>query len=106
MNQDSDIAGEAFRIGASAYLLKNSGASELQKAIQEVLRGGTYVTPQTREGIQKTFIRDPQATADAILKCWERIRQGRKPEVTDLHQKLSFETFAETFIRQLSMLGL
>src|SRR6267378_3810262 len=38
MNQDSDIAGEAFRIGASAYLLKNSGASELQKAIQEVLQ--------------------------------------------------------------------
>jgi DNA-binding NarL/FixJ family response regulator len=62
MNQDSDVAGEAFRIGATAYLLKNSEASELHKAIQEVLRGGTYVTRQTRQDIQKTFIRDPQAT--------------------------------------------
>jgi DNA-binding NarL/FixJ family response regulator len=62
MNQDSDVAGEAFRIGASAYLLKNSGTSELQKAIQEVLRGGTYVTPKTRECMEKTFIRDPQAS--------------------------------------------
>jgi DNA-binding NarL/FixJ family response regulator len=74
MNQDSDIAGEAFRIGASAYLLKNSGASELQKAIQEVLRGGTYVTPQTRQGIEKTFIRDPQATKRA-RRLTERQRE-------------------------------
>jgi DNA-binding NarL/FixJ family response regulator len=74
MNQDSDIAGEAFRVGASAYLLKNSGASELQKAIQEVLRGGTYITPQTRQGIQKTFIRDPHATKRA-RRLTERQRE-------------------------------
>jgi DNA-binding NarL/FixJ family response regulator len=74
MNQDSDIAGEAFRIGASAYLLKNSGASELQKAIQEVLRGGTYITPKTRQGIQRTFIRDPQATK-RTRKLTERQRE-------------------------------
>jgi len=74
MNQDSDIAGEAFRVGASAYLLKNSGASELQKAIQEVLRGGIYITPQTRQCIQKTFIRDPRATKRA-RRLTERQRE-------------------------------
>lgn len=31
MNHDPDMAGEAFRLGASAYLLKNSAATELQK---------------------------------------------------------------------------
>ena len=46
MNPDPDLAAEAFRLGASAYLLKTSAASELVQAIREVLRGGTYVTPQ------------------------------------------------------------
>ena len=34
MNHDPDMAGEAFRLGASAYVLKNSAAGELQKAIR------------------------------------------------------------------------
>ncbi len=44
MNQDHDVAAEAFRLGASGYLLKNSSASELVKAIRLVARGGSYVT--------------------------------------------------------------
>jgi DNA-binding NarL/FixJ family response regulator len=45
MNQDYDVAAEAFRWGASGYLLKTSAASELVHAIREVLRGRYYVTP-------------------------------------------------------------
>lgn len=45
MNQDPDLAAEAFRWGASGYLLKTSAASELVKAIREAIRGGYYVTP-------------------------------------------------------------
>ena len=45
MNLDSDLAVEAFEIGASAYLLKTSAASELLHAIRAVLAGETYVTP-------------------------------------------------------------
>ncbi len=33
MNEDPDLASEAFRAGASGYLLKTSAASELTKAI-------------------------------------------------------------------------
>src|SRR4051812_48984747 len=36
MSEDPDVAAEAFRIGASGYLLKNSAASELLQAIREV----------------------------------------------------------------------
>ena len=39
MNEDADLAAEAFRAGASAYLLKRSAASELLTAIREVMRG-------------------------------------------------------------------
>ncbi len=57
MNDDPDLAAEALRTGGSAYLLKSSVASELLKSIHEVLRGGTYVTPKIKKGIEESFIR-------------------------------------------------
>jgi DNA-binding NarL/FixJ family response regulator len=45
MNEGADLAAEAFRIGASAYLLKRSAASELTLAIREVMQGRSYLTP-------------------------------------------------------------
>src|SRR5262249_34057282 len=45
MNPDPDIAGEALRIGASGYVLKNSHGDELLRAVYEALRGLTYITP-------------------------------------------------------------
>jgi DNA-binding NarL/FixJ family response regulator len=57
MNEDPDVAAEALRTGASAYLLKSSAASELLRSIHEVLRGGTYVTPKIKLLIEDSFIR-------------------------------------------------
>ena len=51
MNEDSDLAAEAFRSGASGYLLKRSAASELSTAIREVMQGRSYVTPLITEGL-------------------------------------------------------
>lgn len=51
MSEDSDIAAEAFRAGASGYLLKNSSATELLQAIREVARGRSYVTPLVTGGL-------------------------------------------------------
>ena len=51
MNEDPDLAAEAFRSGASAYLLKRSAGSELLTAIREVLQGRSYVTPLITEGL-------------------------------------------------------
>jgi DNA-binding NarL/FixJ family response regulator len=58
MNQDPDMASEAFRLGASAYLLKTSAGSELIRALREVMRGGTYVTPLMTEGMVGSFIQN------------------------------------------------
>jgi DNA-binding NarL/FixJ family response regulator len=65
MNEDPDLAVEAMRCGASGYLLKSSAASELTHAIQKALKGHTYVTPQIARGMQKAFIKNPQATMHA-----------------------------------------
>ena len=45
MNEDAELAAEAFRAGASAYLLKRSEASELPAAIRAVMQGRSYITP-------------------------------------------------------------
>jgi DNA-binding NarL/FixJ family response regulator len=45
MNEDADVAAEAFRIGASGYVLKRGTASELVTAVREVMNGRFYVTP-------------------------------------------------------------
>ena len=45
MHPDVSYASMAFDVGASGYVLKNSASRELLTAIDEVMKGGTYVTP-------------------------------------------------------------
>ena len=50
MHADPQLAAEAFRAGASGYLLKHSAGEELIAAIDEVRQGRAYLTPMiTRE---------------------------------------------------------
>lgn len=51
MNEDPNLAAEAFRAGASGYLLKRSAASELVTAIREVVKHRSYITPLVAEGL-------------------------------------------------------
>jgi DNA-binding NarL/FixJ family response regulator len=50
MNNDIKLAAEAFRRGASGYLVKTCAASELVTAVRDVLRGISYMS--------RTFCRD------------------------------------------------
>ena len=56
MNEDSDLAAEAFRAGASGYLLKRSATAELATAIREVIAGRSYVTPLVTAGLVGSFM--------------------------------------------------
>jgi DNA-binding NarL/FixJ family response regulator len=58
MSQDPDMAAAAFRLGASAYVVKNSAASELITAIRRVVRGGCYVTPLMTKDMIGPFIQN------------------------------------------------
>jgi DNA-binding NarL/FixJ family response regulator len=64
VNEDPDVASEAFRAGASGFLLKNSAAAELTQAVQEVHRGRSYVTPQATRGLVKNLMESPESTKD------------------------------------------
>ncbi len=60
MHADPYLVGEAFRAGGSAFLLKEDAASELTKALDELLRGGSYVTPSAAEGVASISLRAPK----------------------------------------------
>lgn len=72
MNEDSDLAAEAFRAGASGYLLKRSAASELPKAIREVVQGRSYVTPLVTEGLVDSLLRVDEHGASHELTARQR----------------------------------
>jgi DNA-binding NarL/FixJ family response regulator len=73
VNEDPDLAAEAFQAGASGYLLKNSAASELLQAVDEALQGHTYVTPLAARGLVDAAVhRDAK---DAKDKCSPRQRE-------------------------------
>lgn len=78
MNEDYDLAVEAMRSGASAYLLKKSAASELFQAIQDTLEGKSYITPQIGRGIANCVIHNPRLREQA------RSLSSRQREVVHL----------------------
>ena len=60
MNEDPDIAAEAFRIGASGYLLKRSAASELPLAVREVMSQRYYITPLMTKDLVGSLVHENQ----------------------------------------------
>ncbi|HWO33142.1 MAG TPA: response regulator transcription factor [Candidatus Acidoferrum sp.] len=60
MNEDPYMVGEAFRAGASAFLLKQAAGLELNEAIEQVLKGGSYVTPSAGKGLSDIALREPK----------------------------------------------
>ena len=56
MNTDVGIAAEAFRGGASGYLLKSSAAAELVTAVRDVLKGKQYVSPLVANDTDAFFL--------------------------------------------------
>ncbi len=65
MNEDPYLVGEAFRAGASAFLLKQAAGLELIDAIEQVLKGGRYVTPRAAKGLTNISLREPNSREHA-----------------------------------------
>jgi alpha-maltose-1-phosphate synthase len=82
---------EAMACGLQVVLTPHTGAHD-------------FVTPGSNGEIVP--IRDAVATAAGILKCADRAQQGFVPDVTNLHEQLSFATFARVFLAQLRALNL
>ncbi|MBK9307929.1 MAG: response regulator transcription factor [Nitrospira sp.] len=57
MHSESVFVTEAFRIGVSGYVLKQSVGSELVVAIKEVLKNNTYVSPIVAQALVDQALR-------------------------------------------------
>lgn len=56
MHADPSYVNEAFKAGASGYLLKRSAAQELVQAMQAVTKGDYYVTPLITKDVIGSFL--------------------------------------------------
>ena len=57
MEAAPELAAEAFRRGASGYVLKSAAAEELVTALRRVLRGESYLSPQLTKDTVDFLIR-------------------------------------------------
>jgi DNA-binding NarL/FixJ family response regulator len=72
MNEDPDLAAEAFRVGGAAYLLKRSAGAELLLAIREVMKHRSYVTPLVTEGMLGSLMHANAETPQHSLTSRQR----------------------------------
>jgi DNA-binding NarL/FixJ family response regulator len=73
-----DVAAEAFRRGASGYVLKHGAADELVTAIRRVLRGESYLSPLITKDTVAFLLRS------GALYSEEKHITGRQSEVLQL----------------------
>jgi DNA-binding NarL/FixJ family response regulator len=74
MHSDSNLVAEAFRAGASAFLLKQSAGEELTQAIEQVLAGRTYITPLIANDLI-SFLVDPERPSKINVGLTTRQRE-------------------------------
>jgi DNA-binding NarL/FixJ family response regulator len=67
MSMAADVAAEAFRCGASAYVLKQSAGEELLLAVRKVAQGASYLSPLVA-----------QETVSFLLNTDASLTEGRR----------------------------
>jgi DNA-binding NarL/FixJ family response regulator len=75
MHADPSYVNEAFRAGASGYLLKRSAAQELLQAIQAVMNGAFYLTPLVTKDVLSWLLAPGQSHIPAIDDLTTRQRE-------------------------------
>jgi DNA-binding NarL/FixJ family response regulator len=75
MHPDVSYATEAFDAGASGYVLKHSAPTELVDAINEVIKGKTYITPMIAGDLLKSYKNGSYKRNDALTQLSARQRE-------------------------------
>ena len=112
VSEDPDLAAEAFRAGGSAFLLKNSAASELLQAIDDVVQGRSYVTPLATRNMVDNFLRPAEpATGSRELSARQRevlqlLAEGRTMKEIASILKITARTVAFHKYNMMEQLGI
>jgi len=112
MNHDVEIAAEAFRRGASGYLLKTCAAAEMVIAVRDVLRGKSYISPAlSRDTINflrrqnKELVREDERLTERQREVLQLLAEGKvMKEVGDILH-MTTRTVAYHKYRMMEVLG-
>jgi len=113
MNEDSTLVAEAFRAGASGYMLKHSASQELLQAIQEVVKGSSYLSPRITRRAVSALLRGDSVECEKARELTPRQREviqllaeGRSmKEIADI-LTISLRTVAAHKYRVMEMLDI
>jgi DNA-binding NarL/FixJ family response regulator len=113
MNTDPVLAAEAFRRGASAYLLKTCGASELIAAVREVLKGMSYVSPAiAKETVDlllrkdKEFIEEGDRLSERQREVLQLLAEGKSMKEVAYELNVAADTVAKQKYRIMKTLNI
>lgn len=112
LHREPSLIAEAFRHGASAYLLKTSAATELVTAIGQALKGKSYLSPMLAALLPELFalleaITSPRdKLTDRQLDVLQLLAEGRSMKEVAAVLNLKTETVAFHKYRMMSCLNL
>ena len=85
MHSEPNFVTQAFRVGVSGYVLKQSVGSELVQAIREVVKGRTFVSPMVAQSLVDQAVNPSSATAPGEVKVgFAQTLSARQREVLQL----------------------
>ena len=112
MNEDKDLAAEAFRRGASGYLLKSSAFAELTQAVHAVIKNKSYVSPLiTRDLVSLLILADRKTPGREKLterqkQVVQLLAEGRAMKEVAAILNITTRTVAFHKYRIMAMLGI
>jgi DNA-binding NarL/FixJ family response regulator len=66
---------EALRAGAKGYVLKNQAATDLVQAVQQVARGGIYLSPHVSRAVVEAYLSKANVPVDPLTPRERQVLQ-------------------------------
>ncbi len=84
MHSESTFVTQAFRVGASGYVLKQSVGSELVDAIREVMKGRTFISPMVTHHVVDQAVSSASSASLEEGNTFAQSLSARQREVLQL----------------------
>jgi DNA-binding NarL/FixJ family response regulator len=112
MNGGTDLAAEAFRRGASGFLLKTCATDELLVAVRNVLKGRSYLSSaMTKDAVDfllrqgRPLVEDAERLTDRQREVLELLAEGKSMKEVATTLKVTARTVAFHKYRIMEVLG-
>jgi DNA-binding NarL/FixJ family response regulator len=96
MYTDKGYVLQAMKVGAKGYVLKTEAAEDLIRAIREIARGETYLSPGVAASIVEAYLDDTQLPADPLTprerQVMQLIAEGNTTKAIAQQLNISFKT--------------